>query len=106
MELPPAHVDTAQQRRILRSNPTAARVRAMFPRGTRVEATRSAELPGNGRFGTIIDHIPGSSADGGRLTVLWDVDPFTGGPRIGRGIWAGALLIVRPGSDQGDIRAE
>lgn len=104
-ELPPAHVDTPQQARTLKSSRVAAHVRAMFPRGTRVEATRSFNEPGNGRLGTIVAHVPGSSADGGRLTVLWDdPNPFRPGPHVTRGVWAGGLLVVNPETGRGTVR--
>lgn len=103
--LPPEHVDTPQQKRTLRSNKAAARVRAMFPRGTRVEATAGFDQPGNGRIGTVVSHVPGGSADGGRLTVLWDdPDPITGGQWISRAMWAGGLLVVDPATGRGTVR--
>lgn len=105
MLLPPPHIDTPQQKHILRSSRTAARVRRMFPRGTRVEATAAADRPGNGRIGTVAAHIPGSSADGGRLTVLWDdPNPFGGGPWLSTGMWAGALLVVDLATGRGVTR--
>lgn len=104
-ELPPAHVDTPQQARTLKSSKVAAHVRAMFPRGTRVESTRSFDEPGNGQLGTVVAHIPGGSADGGRLTVLWDDPrPFGGGPWVSRSMWAGGLLVVDPATGRGTVR--
>ena len=101
----PPHQDTPQQKATLRSNKAAGHVRKMFPRGTRVEATRSFDEPGDGRLGTIVAHIPGGSADGGRLTVLWDdPNPFGGGPWVGRNVWAGALLAVDPQTGRGVVR--
>ena len=103
--LPPEHVDTPQQKRTLRSNKTAAWVRKTFPRGTRVEATRAFDEPGNGRFGTVVSHVPGQSNDGGRLTVLWDEpSPFRSGPNVTRGIWPGGVLVVDPVTGKGIVR--
>lgn len=101
----PDHADTPQQQRVLRSSKVAAHVRRMFPRGTRVEATRSFDEPGNGRIGTVIAHIPGSSADGGTLKVLWDdPSPFGGGTWISPTMWAGGLLVVDPAIGKGVVR--
>jgi hypothetical protein len=84
-ELPPAHIDTPQQRACLRQNKAAKLVRLKFPRGTRVEATNDLGATGNGHFGTVVAHIAGINAQGGHLNVLWDdPSPFTGAPVIGR----------------------
>ena len=104
-ELPPAHADTPQQKRTLRSNKVAGHVRRMFPRGTRVEATRSFDEMGTGQIGTVVAHIPGGSADGGRLKVLWDApSPFGGGPWVSPAMWAGGLLVVDLVTGRGAVR--
>lgn len=101
----PPHRDTPQQKAILRSSKVARHVRKQFPRGTRVEATRAWDEPGNGRLGTVVAHIPGSSNDGGRLHVLWDdPHPITGGVHFSRNLWAGALLVVDPQTGRGTVR--
>lgn len=105
MTLPPEHVDTPAQKLTLRRSKVARWVRKTFPRGTRVEATAIFSEPGNGRFGTVVSHIPGQSADGGRLVVLWDEpSPFGGGPWISRAVWAGGLLVVDPETGRGIVR--
>jgi hypothetical protein len=84
-ELPPAHVDTPQQRACLRRNAAAKVARRKFPRGTRVEATNDMGRTGNGHFGTVVSHIAGINAQGGHLNVLWDEPhPFTGVPIVSR----------------------
>lgn len=104
-ELPPDHVDLPQDKRALKSNKSAAHVRKMFPRGTRVEATAIFSEPGNGRIGTVINHVPSMTADGGRLAVLWDdPNPFGSGPWISRAMWAGGLLVVDPETGRGIVR--
>ena len=104
-ELPPEHQDTPGQKLTLRRSKVARHVRKQFPRGTRVEATAIFSEPGTGRLGTVIHHIPGSSADGGRLAVLWDEpNPFGGGQWISRAMWAGGLLVVDPATGRGIVR--
>lgn len=103
--LPADHSDLPQDKRALKSNKTAAWVRKTFPRGTRVEATRSFDEPGNGRIGTVIKHVPGMSADGGVLAVLWDdPNPFGGGQWVSPRMWAGGLLVVDPATGRGIVR--
>lgn len=105
-DLPPAHVDTEQHKRCLKSNQAARTVRAMFPRGTRVEATKIFSEPGNGRLGTVVNHVPSMTADGGRLSVLWDdPNPFGGGVWISPAVWAGGLLVIDPATGKGTVRA-
>lgn len=95
-ELPPAHEDTPQQKRALRSNRTAKRVRERFPRGTRVEATNDMGETGNGNVGTVVAHIPALTSLGGHLKVLWDEpSPFTGKPVVSR-MLAPSLRVVGP----------
>lgn len=105
-DLPAAHVDTPQQKTALRHNKSAALVRRMFPRGTRVEATKFFDQPGNGVLGTVVSHVPSMTADGGRLTVLWDdASPITGQrPWISDRVWAGGLLVVDPATGRGVVR--
>jgi len=104
-DLPPAHTDLPQDKRALKANKSAAWVRKTFPRGTRVEATRSWDEAGNGCIGTVIFHVPSMTADGGRVAVLWDdPNPFGGGRWISRAMWAGGLLIVDPATGRGTVR--
>lgn len=104
-ELPPQRADLPQDKRALRQNKTAAKVRKMFPRGTRVESTVAFSEPGLEIFGTVAGHIPGMSEDGGRLIVLWDKEnPFGGGPHVTNRAWAGGLLIVDPETGRGIVR--
>jgi hypothetical protein len=58
--------DTPQQRTILRQRRNAQRVRRDFPAKTRIRNTIS------GWEGIVERHVPGVSADGGTLVVLWD----------------------------------
>jgi hypothetical protein len=58
-------MDTPQQRLALRHNPTARKVRARFPEGTRVE-TRAGER------GTVVRHVPATTSLGGVLVVEWE----------------------------------
>ena len=102
-ELPADHRDQPQDKRALKANKSAAWVRKTFPRGTRVEATRSWDEPGNGRVGTVIFHVPSMTADGGRVAVLWD-EPNPFGDRISRAMWAGGLLVVDPSTGRGTVR--
>lgn len=105
-DLPPGREDTPQQKLALKQNKSAALVRKMFPRGTRVEATKMWDQPGNGCFGTVIHHVPSMTADGGRLAVLWDgPNPITGKtPWISDRVWAGGLLVVDPVTGRGTVR--
>ena len=82
--------DTPQQRRALRSQRAAQRVRHEFPVGTRV-TTRpfgSQEPHESGQVGTIVRHVPGNSAQGGTLTIEWD------NGRTGRGISPGGIIPI------------
>jgi len=58
--------DTTGHLRALRQNPTARKVRARFPRGTRVQGRVG------GQTGTVNRHVPGGNAQGGVLLVDWD----------------------------------
>lgn len=57
--------DTPQQKLALRTNPTARKVRALFPEGTRVMGVPAV-------YGTVQRHVPGLNALGGYLVVKWD----------------------------------
>lgn len=57
--------DTPQQRRVLRSNRHARKVRANFPEGTRV-------MGAPGVYGTVVRHVPALTSLGGYLVVDWD----------------------------------
>jgi len=70
--------DTPQQRAILRSNPTARKVRRRFPQGQRVHV-RVFTKDGSGVMiglsvlgGTVYRHVPGNNAQGGSVVVDWD----------------------------------
>lgn len=101
-ELPPAHVDTPQQKATLRSNRAARGTRARFPRGTRVEASRSATEPGNGILGTVVAHIPVGNAMGGHIKVVWDVRQ-PGAVRVST-MNPTSLLVVDPETGRGIVR--
>lgn len=58
--------DTAQQKAVLRSSPTARKTRARFPSGTHVVA------PISGERGVVVRHVPNGNAQGGSLRVKWD----------------------------------
>lgn len=93
IELPPAHPLTAQQKAALRTNATARKVRAKFPRGTRVEGTKDMGETGTGSFGTVVAHIPMLNSQGGTIKVLWDHSPITGEPVLGRHSASGLRVV-------------
>jgi hypothetical protein len=67
--------DTPAQKRALRSNPTARKVRARFPEGTRIQTFV-------GTTGTVIRHVPAMTSLGGHLVIKWDDPKF--GVEIGK----------------------
>lgn len=77
--LPAPKPDTPQQKAVLRTHKPSQKARKMFPYGTRVEGAP-------GRFGTVVRHVPSTSALGGHLVVVWDNGSTGNHPALGQGI--------------------